>query len=60
MDLRVGTHDVVVYENVAVAEFLDALGVRAHGARISAEFGLRKRHSNSHVLVLPARFTRKV
>ena len=46
---RVGADDVVVDEEVAVAEFLDTLGVGAHGARVAAELRLRKRHSNSHV-----------
>jgi hypothetical protein len=55
VDVRVGTEHVVVHQDVAVAEFLDALGVCPHGAWVAAEFGLGKCHSDAHVVILPAR-----
>ena len=52
VDRRVGADDVVVDEDVAEAELLDALAVGAHRAGVAAEFRLRERHSNSHVHIL--------
>ena len=54
VNLRVGADDVVIDEDVAVSELLHPLGVGAHGPRVSAELRLRERHSNSHVVILPA------
>lgn len=34
----------------------DALGVGAHGVRVTPELCLRKRHANPHVVILPAAF----
>ena len=45
---RVRADDVVVDEDVAEAELLDAFAVGAHCAGVATEFRLRERHSNSH------------
>jgi hypothetical protein len=48
VDCGVGADDVVVGEQVGVAERLGGLAVGAHSADIAAELGLGEDHADSH------------
>ena len=48
MDPRVGANDVVVGEQMGVAEILGRLAVRADRANVSAELGLGEDHADPH------------
>jgi hypothetical protein len=58
VDLRVGTEDVVVGEDVPEAELLDALGVRTDGAHVGTDLGLGEHGADLHGSVLPAKLAR--
>src|SRR5207248_7810675 len=48
VDLRVRADDVVVRKHVAETERFDSLAIRAHGADVAAELGLREHDTDSH------------
>jgi hypothetical protein len=48
MHVRIGAHHVVVREHVGEAELIDAFPIRAHGADIATELGLREHDPDSH------------